>query len=154
MTQPPQISPLERIADLLEASDRDRLLCLATRLKSLPYDDEILLIVESIGFMTLLWKTVPEEIQRILEGANPVPETCANLSRIIQDSINQAIPSQQDLRTVAQSLREHETALRNLRRGESTKKAGTSGHWLLIALLAASVIALLGERLAFFQLQL
>ena len=151
MTSPPQISPLERIAGLLEPIDRDRFLTLATRLRSLQHDDEILMIVEAIGFMTMIWKAVPTEVQRILEGANPLPDTCANLTKTIQDAVSQAIPSQQDLRTIVQTLREHEVSLRNLCRKDPPSNSATHTAWLIAIIFAIATLLLLAERYQLIQ---
>lgn len=154
MTSPSHTSPLEKIAGLLEPVDRDRFLTLATRLRSLQNDDEILMIVEAIGFMTLIWKTVPGEVQRILEGAKPVPDTCANLTKTIQETVSQAIPSQQDLRTIVQTLREHEVSLRNLCRTEPHSDASSHTAWLITIILAIATLLLLAERCQLLQLPL
>ena len=49
-------STLESISELLPVERRERFLQLVARFQSVPNDDEFLLILEAIGFMTLLYK--------------------------------------------------------------------------------------------------
>ncbi len=103
---------LERVAMMLPAEDKERFLILVARFRNVPQDDEYLLVLEAIGFMTLLWSSVPKEILRILEGANPVAESSASLRSMVREAVSESIPSHQDLRSIAHILRDHETALR------------------------------------------
>ena len=150
MAQTP-CTTLERVAALLPPDDRQRFLLVVARFRNVPQDDEYLQVLEAIGFMTLLWKAVPNEIQKLLEGANPAQDTAASIARLVRDAVSEAIPSQQDLRGIAQTMREHEAALRGLARGNGTKTS--SGHsGTAVVLLVLIILALLAERLGFIQL--
>lgn len=132
---------------MLSPQDRERFLLVVAKFRNVPQDDEYLLVLEAIGFMTLLWKAVPKEIQAILENANPVTGTSAEVAKVVGEAVTQAIPSQQDLRTIAQSLREHETALRNLSR-VATASSDHSPAFLILALVfGLTCLVLLAERI-------
>ena len=151
MTAQTPCTTLERVAALLPSDDRQRFLLVVARFRNIPQDDEYLQVLEAIGFMTLLWKSVPNEIQGLLEGANPAQDTAASIARLVRDAVSEAIPSQQDLRGIAQTMREHEAALRGLARGTGTKTS--SGHsGTAVVLLVLVILALLAERLGFIQL--
>lgn len=104
---------LESIASLLPADRRERFLKLCTRFQSVPEEDEYLQILEAIGFMTLLWKEVPREVENVLEGANPVTETCQSVAAKVREAVIESIPSYDDLRAISQRLESHELALKN-----------------------------------------
>lgn len=107
------VETLEAVAKLLPADRRERFLGMAARFRSVPEDDEYLQILEAIGLMTLLWREVPQEIQQVLEKANPVTETCQGVAGKVRDAVLEAIPSYEDLRKITQRLEAHELALKN-----------------------------------------
>jgi hypothetical protein len=111
------------------------------RFRNVPQDDEYLQVLEAVGFMTLLWKSVPAEIERVLQGANPMQETHASLTKLVAEAISEAIPSQQDLRGIAQSLREHETALRSMTRPPSNRSR-VAPTPLSLVLIGAAILAI------------
>lgn len=86
------IDTLISVAGLLPLEQRERFLTMAASFQSVPEDDEYLQILEAIGFMTLLWKEVPEEVQKILEGANPVTDTCHSVAGQVREAVVEAIP--------------------------------------------------------------
>lgn len=149
---PHPCSTLERVAELLSPTDRARFLLVVARFQNVPHDDEYLQVLEAIGFMTLLWKEVPAEIQTVLEGANPAQDTAASIAKLVRDAVAEAIPSQQDLRSVTQMLREHETALRGLLRSTPQVINRKSPLSFAVVLLGLAVIALIAERLSLIQL--
>lgn len=118
--------PLQAVAALLPAEHRERFLSLCTRFESVPEDDEYLQILEAIGFMTLLWKEVPGEVSAILEGANPVSETCHSVAAKVREAVIESIPSYDDLRTISQRLESHELALKNTLSRQNTSMAHSS----------------------------
>lgn len=125
---------LERIAKLLPQQQREQFFAMITRFKSVPDDDEYLQILQAIGFMTLLWKEVPNEVSKILEGANPVNDTCHSIAKQIREAVVDAIPSYEDLMLISKRLEEHELALkRTLSTLQQTKGSHTGG--LLFATL-------------------
>lgn len=82
--------------------------------KSVPDDDEYLQILNGIGFMTLIWKEIPNEIRSILENSNPVSDTCHSVGKQVREAVIQAIPSYEDLKAISKRLEEHELSLRRL----------------------------------------
>lgn len=126
------VETLESVAALLPANRRERFLKMIARFRSVPEDDEYLQVLEAIGFMTLIWREVPKDIQRVLEGANPVSETCQSVAGTIRDAVVEAIPSYEDLKTIVQRLEAHELALKNtLTAPEKAGCAGSSWLWML-----------------------
>ena len=107
------IDTLISVSGLLPEAQRERFLAMAASFQSVPEDDEYLQILEAIGFMTLLWKEVPGEVQKILEGANPVTETCHSVGVKVREAVIEAIPSYDDLKRINQRLESHELALKN-----------------------------------------
>lgn len=104
---------LESIAELLPHTQREHFLAMIVQFKTVPDDDEYLQILNAIGFMTLLWKEVPNEVKTILDGANPVTETCNSVAKHLQQAVTEAIPSYEDLKLISKRLEEHELALKN-----------------------------------------
>ena len=83
-----------------------------------PEDDEYLLILEAIGFMTLIWREVPTHVQNIL-AASEEPgrgaSTNAYLIKELRVAVKEAIdvPSYADIRQIASSFEEQQIILRN-----------------------------------------
>lgn len=105
---------LERIAGLLPHPQREQFLLMVTQFKSVPDDDEYLQILNAIGFMTLIWKEIPNEIRSILENSNPITDTCHTVGKQIRDAVVEAIPSYEDLKQISKRLEEHEVSLRRV----------------------------------------
>ena len=148
------IETLESIASLLPDEQRERFLKVVVRFRHVPEDDEILQIIEAIGFMTLLWKEVPEQIKGLLEGAKAPTETTHTITGVVRETVNAAIPSYEDLKTIAQRMEEHELALKNTL-SRQTKPKKSSG-WMLVGVkgfaagfLVARVIPSIDEPLRF-----
>jgi len=134
---------LERIAELLPQRDREQFFALIAQFKSVPDDDEYLQVLRAIGFMTLLWKEVPNEIKSILEGANPVSDTCHSVARQVREAVIEAIPSYEDLISISKRLEEHELALKRVL---SSKNRSPSSSFNTMTLLITS---LMGSLLGF-----
>jgi hypothetical protein len=105
---------LEKIAGLLPHPQREQFLLMVTQFKSVPDDDEYLQILNAIGFMTLIWKEIPNEIRSILEKSNPITDTCHTVGRQIRDAVVEAIPSYEDLKQISKRLEEHEVSLKRV----------------------------------------
>jgi hypothetical protein len=105
---------LERIAGLLPHPQMEQFLVMVTQFKSVPDDDEYLQILNAIGFMTLIWKEIPNEIRSILENCNPINDTCHTVGGQIRDAVVEAIPSYEDLKQISKRLEEHEVSLRRV----------------------------------------
>ena len=109
------IDTMERIAELLPEDRREKFFATMVRLRNIPEEDEFLLILEAIGFMTLIWSEIPGKIKDILSGAGSgeVPhENIEYLLRELRKSINEALdlPSYGDLRQMVHELREQQAA--------------------------------------------
>lgn len=122
---------LEQIADLLPSKQREEFLAMLVQFKTVPNDDEYLQILKAIGFMTLLWKEVPKEIKTILEGANPISETCQSVAGQIRQAVTEAIPSYEDLKLISQRLEHHDTALKRILQAGTVQQPGRSFLFLL-----------------------
>lgn len=105
---------LESIAGLLPHPQREQFLVMVTQFKSVPDDDEYLQILNAIGFMTLIWKEIPNEIRSILENSSPITDTCHTIGRQVRDAVVEAIPSYEDLKQISKRLEEHEVSLRRV----------------------------------------
>jgi len=114
---------LEAVAEMLPPERKVRFLAMAARFRSVPEDDEYLQMLEAIGFMTLLWKEVPEDIQRIIAGASPASANTENIAGILCNTVRDAIPSYEDLRQIVQRLESHEQIL--VRAGRVPSPAGS-----------------------------
>ncbi len=106
------LTTLHKVAQLLPSEERERFLAMIASFKNVPEDDEYLMILEAIGFMTLIWNQVPEEVSNILDGVNPITETRQELSKCVHKAVQEAVPSHQDLRQIVQSLEEHKLSLK------------------------------------------
>ena len=115
---------LERVAQLLPEDQREKFFATIARCKTVPEDDEYLLVLEAIGFMTLLWCEVPNRIQDVLSGASPLgADHGGQVEYLVQEmrhAINASIdtPSHEDLRQLVHELKEQQNlfvhAMRNL----------------------------------------
>lgn len=115
-------STLEEVAKLLPSEQRERFLLMCARFKSVPQDDEYLQVLEAIGFMTLLWQRVPEDIQEILKSSAPRGSN-EELKTVVHDAIKESVPSYEDLRRMAERLENHETALKRIIRTQADAAA-------------------------------
>ena len=104
----------ERIAALLPEEQRQRFLLMCARFRNVPEDDEILLIVEAICFTTLIWKTVPDEIEKLLKESAPLKADYKCLDEIVKQAVNETVLSYEDLKLICQRLESHETALKKM----------------------------------------
>ena len=131
------VQTLESVAALLRAEQRERFLKMVSRFRSVPEDDEYLQVLEAIGFMTLLWREVPQDIQRILERADPEAATGHSVAGIVRDAVAQSIPSYEDLKAITQHLEAHELALKNtLSAIPQSRQSGGSWFWVLTVFAA------------------
>lgn len=125
------IATLERVAEHLPQEQRERFLALIATFKQVPEDDEYLLTLEAIGFMTLLWQDVPKQITEILAGAQPAKApTNENLSKCVQQAVKEAItlPSHEDLRRLVEQLWEQETKFIRAMKGVSDRPPQSGSH--------------------------
>ena len=136
-------SSLAEIAKMLPPEKEEHFLNLINRFKNVADDDEYLQILEAIGFMTLLWKEVPQEITTILEKSNPITETCHTVSAHLCDAVTQAIPSYEDLKAIVSQLEEHELALKRgllvIQNHAPRKTSSFAGLFLLVAGIAGGI---------------
>ena len=141
---------LERVAELLPAESRERFFAMISRLRNVPDDDEYLLILEAIGFMTLVWKEVPREVERILAGAESPAESSAFLVAEIKEAVRESltVPTYRDLRELAAQLEEQIGILRSgAHRRDETEMASTersrSTGWGLVWFVAGIAMTLI-----------
>ncbi len=137
---------LERVAELLSPPERERFLTTVARFRNIPEDDEYLQILEAIGFMTLIWSKIPDEIHSILEGAKPANPNTEYLNAQIRNTIQENIPSFEDLRQISQSLNHQQVALkRHLLQPPSGSHPSVDGRWryFLTGLFVGLLIAVL-----------
>ena len=142
-------STLESISELLPVERRERFLQLIARFQSVPDDDEFLLILEAIGFMTLLYKEVPDEIAKILAGANPINETHEGLSKLLKEAVAESIPSYDDLKRISERFENHELALKQTLQALVVPSKNRPRFGLLLTTILI-VGGLLGYGLSFF----
>lgn len=125
---------LEQIAELLPQKQREQFLAMILQFKTVPDDDEYLQILNAIGFMTLLWKQVPEEVKAVLEGANPVTETCQSIAKQLSKAVAETIPSYEDLKLISKRFEDHDIALkRHLNTGRVHPQNGASAPLVFFA---------------------
>jgi len=117
------VNHLEAVAAMLPEPQRERFLQMVVRFRSVPDDDEFLQILEAIGFISLVLKEIPMELQRILEGASPIQESQIGLCNLIKEAISDSIPSYEDLKRMAERLESHDIALAQMLRGEAPSKS-------------------------------
>ncbi|MGC6458467.1 MAG: hypothetical protein ACON4R_08840 [Akkermansiaceae bacterium] len=136
-------SHLEAFAKMLPELQRERFLQLAVRFHSVPEDDEFLLILEAIGFYSLILKEVPAELSKLLEGANPIQESQQGLCQLVKQAVSETIPSYEDLKRMTERLENHEIALAQMLRDEmpSKSKAKTGGKLLVFLLVSLALAA-------------
>ena len=144
------ISTLESVAEMLPEPQRQRFLQMAVRFRSVPDDDEFLQILEAIGFISMVLKEVPKELQRILEGASPIQESQRGLCKVIKEAISESIPSYDDLKRITERLESHEIALAQMLRGESPSKSTS----LLPGFIGGFIMLLLGILIGIFAPEL
>ncbi len=125
------INTLESIADLLSPDRRERFLRMVATFRTVPEDDEYLQMLEAIGFMTLLWKEVPQEIRSVLEGANPISETCESVAAKVRDAVIESIPSYEDLKQISQRLESHDMTLSRLFTQDNFKQSQPRRTWIV-----------------------
>ena len=103
------IGILHRIIQLVPEEHRDRFVSTLTKFRNVPEDDEYLVILEALGFCTVLIQEVPGEIVKILErvetglSEEQVESLRDDVRRIVEEAID--IPSYQDLKAVAGELK-------------------------------------------------
>lgn len=103
------VDTLQRISELLPDEQRQRFLLMCASFKNVPEDDEYLHILEAIGFMTLLWKQVPREISKILDGVTPIKTNHQDLEKMIRQVVSESVPSYEDLKVISRRLERSRT---------------------------------------------
>ena len=127
---------LEAFAGMLPDAQRERFLQLAVRFQSVPEDDEFLLILEAIGFFSLILKEIPTELSKLLEGASPIQESHQGLCQLVKQAVSETIPSYEDLKRMTERLENHDIALAQMLRGDSpTRSKSKSGSHLLVVVV-------------------
>lgn len=130
---------LEAVAEMLPPDRRLRFLAMVTRFRSVPEDDEYLQILEAIGFMTLLWKEVPDEIRRVIAAAAPADTTTQGAAEILRATVREAVPSYDDLKRIVQRLESHEQLLVRAARSAHPAEAARPGGWRCILFFGLGV---------------
>ena len=111
------INALNRIAELLPEENRQRFFEMITRLRNVPEDDEYLLILEAIGFMTLIWHEVPNQVQTVLASGAPSDANTNNaflvseIRKAVKAELN--VPTYTDMRQIAARFEEQHGILKN-----------------------------------------
>lgn len=105
----PELQTFERIAELLESPQRERFLAAVARFRNVPEDDEYLQVIEAIGFMTLVWTKVPNQVHSILEGCKPAAISVDFFRGQLREILAENIPSFDDLRQLAQTVKNLQT---------------------------------------------
>lgn len=143
---------LERVAELLPPEQRERLFLIALKFRNIPEEDEFLQILEGIGLMTLIWSKIPQEIHLILEAVKPTHPNAEFLNAHIRNTIQESIPSFEDLRQVSQSLQQQQISLkRHLLTPSPGHHQSKPGSWrfffggILVGLLAAMIVVFSGQ---------
>ena len=119
------VTHLEAVAAMLPEPHREGFLQMAVRFRSVPEDDEFLQILEAIGFISLVLKEVPMELQKIIERASPIQESQQGLCKVIKEAVSESIPSYDDLKRMTERLENHEIALAQMLRRESPSKSNS-----------------------------
>ena len=97
---------LEQVAQLLPEDRRERFYALMATLQNAPEDDEYLLILEAIGFMTLIWQEVPEQVRATIASATRPGSHSDSASYLVTElrhAVKEAldVPSYSDMRQLA-----------------------------------------------------
>ena len=137
------------------------------RYKTVPEDDDHLVMLEAMGFIALFMKELPVEISKLLDQAGKqLTEDQVNLlgsqfAEILTNSLD--TPSYKDLRAITQSMREaHEKGqresdkmIRGLGRMEvAMKKFGRCIPNLATSFAGGSIALILGSIVAYFLVPL
>ena len=138
-----ETSHLEAFAQILPKPQRERFLQLAVSFRSVPADDEFLMILEAIGFYSLILKEVPTELSKLLEGTSPIQETKQGLFQLVKQAVSETIPSYEDLKRITERLENHDIALAQMLRGDlptgSRSKSGS--HLLIVVVIIVAFVA-------------
>lgn len=149
-------STLERVAELLPEEQRQKFFATIATFKQVPEDDEYLLTLEAIGFMTLLWHQVPNQIKDVMAGAQPAaqPTTeylASEIRKSIQESLN--LPSHEDLRQLVHELGEQQTkfvqSMKGFERCKSTHSSQGPSHGFLLGAFVGATFAVLALFVVF-----
>ncbi len=128
------VESIDRIVDLLPVERREAFLALAARLQTLPEDDEILMVIEAMGFMSLILRNIPEQIHQIITAASSTgaPDTNAYLISELKQTVTEAIniPAYADMRQLAARWEEQhglfKTSIHQLTQNLSPSRNSTS----------------------------
>lgn len=100
------IDTIQQVASMLPEDKQQRFMILCQRFQNVPEDDEFLLLLEAICLNTLLWKEVPAEISNILTKATPISSNHQQLQTMIENSVQNSIPSHEDMKHTCSKLEE------------------------------------------------
>tara|TARA_R110002049_G_scaffold7179_9_gene42637 strand:- start:6 stop:656 length:651 start_codon:yes stop_codon:yes gene_type:complete len=113
------LGSLDRVADLLPASHKEAFLRLATKLRDVPEDDEYLVILEAMGFMSLILREIPERVREVLSSASPASnlvaqDTVGHVARRIVEGVVEHLsqPTFQDLKRAFSDLQASQESLK------------------------------------------
>lgn len=104
------IQNLEGVAQLLPPERRERFHLVIQKYKSVPEDDDHLVMLEAMGFIALFMKELPAEISQLLDQAgkqlteDQVESLGTQFGEILTSSLD--TPSYKDLRGLVQTMRE------------------------------------------------
>ena len=96
---------------------RQRIRALSIQLQNLPQDDGLNLAIEALGFATLVFKDVPQEVAGVIEsipaGLDDAQREAlkTDMAKIVDHAIS--TPSFEDLRTTLEMMRTHQRKVRN-----------------------------------------
>ena len=91
----------------------------------------------------MLWKEVPHDITKILEGANPITDTCHSVAKQVREAVIEAIPSYDDLMLISKRLEEHEITLKRITSASHHSGGKASFSLLFFYTLIGSSISLI-----------
>ena len=107
---------LESVAALLPPERRERFFDIASKFEAVREDDDHLMMLEAIGFMTLTMKEIPSEIAKLLDssqrkiGHDDTEQLREEIVEVLKESMD--TPSYKDLRETIRSIKDQEARLR------------------------------------------
>ncbi len=102
-------SNLESVAKLLPPEQRERFYLLIQKYRSVPHDDDHLVMLDAMGFIALFMSELPKEIAGLLEKANQklTDEQSDQLAQDFERVLGRAleVPKAVELQAMAEALR-------------------------------------------------
>jgi len=149
------LQAMERIADALPDEQREAYLRVVARLREVPEDDEYLLVLEAIGFTSLILREIPQQVRDVLSAADGVGGAGSTeyLLRQIREELERVIqfPSYRDHKSQMEELTQARAGLcediraltRNLE--SATPERGSGKSWIfgfVVGVVATVVVYL------------